>query len=237
VPGTVVNETCGNCGTHTKTCTKYCSWNTTACTGEPVGSCAAGTVAWSAAGCPQTGTFRARTCGDACTWGGYAATCSAPDFEIAVNGTVGLKTQAIVPLVSAFKAHLPTGRCPAATIAADGDHAVAFVRVVNRTGKKATLSAWNAQAPGGALVDTALAVYTSVPASDAALGACEKGLGASCSAAKLPCDDFRFGSLTGADALVLAPGESRYVGVFNEKPIAQSSDGPIVLIVRTEALE
>jgi hypothetical protein len=240
-PGVVATVACGNCGTQVKTCSKYCAWSATTCAGEPVNSCPAGTVAWTTAGCPQMGTFRARACGDACSWGGYAGSCSAPDFKLTVAGTVGATSQIILPLGAGIKGKRVTGACATgATVSTDGDHAVAYVRVTNNASKKATLSVYSAQAPGGPVLDTSLAAYAAQPTNDEALKACEKGTGESCATANLPCGDYKFGSLTGAEAVVIPAGQSRVIAIATAAPfgtVGQITEGPVVLGVRTDVLE
>ncbi len=237
VPGESVAETCGNCGTHTKTCSKYCAWSVTACKGEPIDSCPSGTVSWTAAGCPASGTYRSRACSDACTWQSFAA-CSAPDFSVRVPKAINGTSRVIVPLSSAAKSKRLTGTCGSATLSPTDGHAVAWVKVTNDGDKTATLSAWNEAAPGGAVIDTVLTSYAAQPTNDTELLACEKGAGNSCPAA-LPCGDPSLGSLSGTSALVVAPGETKVVGVTAYYPlgtVGEVSEGSIAFVVRAEAL-
>ncbi len=236
-PGASVTESCGNCGTHTKTCSKYCAWSVTTCTGEPVDSCPAGTVAWTPAGCPTTGTFRSRACSDTCTWQTFAA-CSAPDYQLRVPKTVGGTARIVLPLTSAIHTKRVQGACGHATLSTENTHAVAWVRVVNDSGSAATLSAWNEAVTGSPTIPSVLASYTAQPASDADLQACEKGAGDSCPAT-LPCGDPTLGSLTGSMALVIPNGETRIVGVtaaYALGTVGEASEGSLALVLRSDAL-
>jgi hypothetical protein len=238
-PGEVVTESCGNCGKHTKTCSKYCAWSVAACTGEPVDSCSAGTVAWTVAGCAQAGTFRSRSCASTCGWSGYSA-CSAADFAVQVPAAVGQIANAIIPLTKAIHTKRVSGACgDAATLSATDQHAVAYVRVVNGNAKAATISLWNAQAPGGVLLDTVLASYAAEPKSDADLKACEKGLGEYCDTSALPCGDSQFGSLTGTNAVVIPANETRIIAITAANPagsVGHETEGTVVLGVRVDTL-
>ena len=98
LPGTIVDESCGNCGTHKKTCSKYCAWSAPACVGEPLNSCAAGTLLWTNAGCAAAGTFRDRACSATCQWGNFQG-CSLPDFAVKVPASVG-NTSTVIPVVA-----------------------------------------------------------------------------------------------------------------------------------------
>lgn len=241
VPGTVVDEACGNCGTHKKTCTKYCSFTTTACVGEPAGSCSAGTVLWTNAGC-GAGTFRDRECSAMCQWGSFQG-CTSPDFSVAVRSGLGGITSVIVPLSTASLGKRVTGSCTSAagaTVSTTDKHTVTFVRVENPNAQNARVSVWNAQAPGGATINTVLVGYASQPASDDALRACEVGAGDYCSTATVPCGDSKFGALTGPTALVIPAGGSRVVAMTSYYPqgtAGETIEGPVVLGVRTDALE
>lgn len=243
VPGTIVDEACGNCGTHKKTCTKYCAWNTTACVGQPANSCAAGTIAWSTAGCATAGTFRERSCSASCQWSSFAGTCAAPDFSMSAPTTVGATTNAIIPLSPAYRTKRVTGSCTGAsgpTLSPTDKHAVAWVRVTNHGAQTATISAWNSQAAGGAIINTVLTAYVTQPTNDDELKACEKGAGDYCPTSTLPCGDSQFGALTAANALVIPAGASRVVAITTYEPqgtVGAITEGPVTLTLRTDALE
>lgn len=238
IPGTSATDTCGNCGTLQKTCNKYCAWTKTACTGEPASSCPAGTVSWATTGCPSGVTQR--TCSDACQWSSFSGVCSAPDFAVVVNGAIGESASVIFPLQATLKTKKVSGSCEnGVTLSTSDQHVVAFVRVQNPNAKSAKISAWNSQAPGGALIDTTLTAYASIPTTDDQLKACEKGAGASCSTTKLPCGDSKFGSLTDGNAVVIPAGGSRILAVTTNAVHGAGAivEGPIMLTVRTDALE
>ena len=241
VPGTIVDESCGNCGTHKKTCSKYCAWSATACVGEPLSSCSAGTVLWTNAGC-GAGTFRDRACSATCQWGGFQG-CSLPDFALKVPAALGGVSTIVVQLTTAYQGKRVTGTCTAptgATVSTTDKHNVVFVRVDNPTAQNATVSAWNAQAQGGPVINTVLVGYAAKPTSDDELRACEKGAGDFCPTAKLPCGDAKFGALTDANALVIPAGSSRVIAITSYSPqgtLGDVTEGQVALSVRTDALE
>ncbi|HHH27392.1 MAG TPA: hypothetical protein ENK57_03445 [Polyangiaceae bacterium] len=67
-PGSVVTDSCGNCGTRVDTCGTDGTFTMGACVGE--GPCAAGTIEQGAA-CGRCGTLQ-RTCGVACGWSEFS---------------------------------------------------------------------------------------------------------------------------------------------------------------------
>jgi MYXO-CTERM domain-containing protein len=70
-PGQTQIESCGNCGTRTRTCTSSCQWGSFGtCSGQ--GVCAAGSK--QSDSCGNCGT-RTRTCTSSCQWGSFG-TCS-----------------------------------------------------------------------------------------------------------------------------------------------------------------
>ena len=237
-PGRVESEACGNCGTHTKTCGQFCSWTTTACTGEPVDSCAAGTQAWSAAGCVTTGTVRSRACGAACTWSGLSA-CATADYAVTVAAGAGGVSNAIVPILTATRTKKVSGSCAGSpTLSATDDHAVSWIRVTNPGAQKATVTVWTSATPGGpGVLDTSLVAYAAKPTTDEELKACVAGAGESCNTALLPCGDASFGSLTGTNAIAIPAGETRVVGVVISAVPGQATSGPVLVSVRTDSLE
>lgn len=149
----------------------------------------------------------------------------------------------IVPLSAASLGKRITGSCTStagATLSTTDKHTVAFVRVENPNAQGVKLSVWNAQAPGGAIMNTVLVGYASRPTSDDALRACEVGAGDYCSTSALPCGDSKFGALTGATALVVPAGGSRVVAITSYYPqgtAGETIEGAVVLGVRTDALE
>lgn len=239
-PGTVVNESCGNCGHTTKTCSKYCAWSTAACLGEPLNSCPAGQIAWTVAGCGTAGTFRSRTCSDACGWGIYSA-CVAPAFTVAAAGTVGKTASIVVPLTKAIHTKKVTGNCgTSATLSTTDDYNVAYVKVTNPNAQAATITVWNSQASDGPVMDTLLASYAAEPHGDDALKACEKGVGDYCSTSALPCGDSKFGSLSGTTAVVVPANGSKVIAITAgnaQSSAGDVSEGTVVLNLRTDTLE
>jgi hypothetical protein len=175
IPGTVTTEACGNCGTLTKTCTKYCAYTSTTCSGEPAGSCAPGNVDLSSASCTTPNTYRQRTCGSTCTYGSFGASCAPPPTTVEVPVTAGQVTGTLVTFSSDQTAALLAGTCPSATTSTTTTTAYTYVTVHNPNALSATVAIYNSQATGGTVFTTELAAYdgTTVPANRAT---CLKGV-------------------------------------------------------------
>ena len=238
IPGTVAEDTCGNCGKLTKTCTKYCDWQKTACAGEPANACPAGQISWAISGCASGVTKR--TCSDACQWSSFTGVCSAPDFQLKAAAAVGASASVVFPLTATSKTKKVTGNCTTGvTLSTSDQHVVAYVTVKNENAKTAKVSAWNSLAPGGSVIDTVLTAYASIPSGDTALRACIGSAGTYCSTSLLPCGDSKFGSLTGTSAVSIPPGGSRVIAVTTDQPhqAGATVEGPITLTVRTDSLE
>ena len=182
IPGTVVDEACGNCGTVKKTCTQYCAFTSSACTGEPVNNCKPGAKEYSTAGCTTPSTYRDRTCGAACTWSGFSPTCETPVNDIVLNvpTTVGGTASKTItfsaakqgPKLSAFSA------CPQASSPTAGNYPYEYVELKNPSATKiATVTIYASAAPGGEVIDTLMAAYATAlqPMDDAARKACKWG--------------------------------------------------------------
>jgi hypothetical protein len=110
---------------------------------------------------------------------------------------------------------------------------------VNDGDKTATLSIWNEAAPSSPTIPTSLASYAAQPSSDQELGACEKGTGSFCPAS-LPCGDPSFGALTDANAVVVAPGQTKVVGITAQSALGapgEVSEGSVGLVVRSDSLD
>ncbi|MFH2007607.1 MAG: LpqB family beta-propeller domain-containing protein [bacterium] len=73
-PGQTQSQSCGDCGTRTRTCNSSCQWGGwSACAGQ--GACSPG--ATQSRDCCDCGT-EARTCSGSCQWGGWSE-CAGPD--------------------------------------------------------------------------------------------------------------------------------------------------------------
>lgn len=180
IPGTVVDEPCGNCGTQKKTCNQYCAFTTSTCNGQPANSCVPGTTEYTTAGCPA-GDYRNRTCGAACTWSGFSAACAAPVNDIVLNipATVGATSSKTItfsaakqgPRISGFSA------CPQAGALSSGNYPYQYVELHNPNAKAAKVTVYASAAPGGAVIDTIMAGYSTAiqPMDDAAKKACAYG--------------------------------------------------------------
>src|SRR5207244_2120385 len=113
-------------------------------------------------------------------------------------------------------------------------------KITNGSSKKATISAWNAQAPGGAIINTVLTAYDAKPTTDEQLKACDKGAGDYCPTTKVPCGDATFGALLETTAVVVPAGGSKLVAITSYNPtgtVGQVTEGPLMFSVRTDTLE
>jgi hypothetical protein len=240
IPGTVEDEACGNCGTHKRTCTQFCEWSGSACTGEPLNSCVPTAHDYTAAGCLTIGTVRTRACSDACSWTNFTATCSALEYQLPVAGAPGGTVSAIYPLRSTLVAKRLTGTCTTGSLSTTTDHPYAYVELVNPTGSTLTLSAWNTAAPGGPILDTLMAWYAgnTRPADDAARKTCAKGMVDSCPSA-LPCGDAKWAGLTATNAITLPPFGSAIVffGTYYAASSSSVTEGDVKLVVRTDTVK
>lgn len=240
IPGTAAEDACGNCGKLMKTCTKYCDWQKTTCSGEPANACPSGQIAWATSGC--TSGVTKRTCSDVCQWSSFTGTCSSPDYQLKIGDTAGKTASVVFPLLATQKSKKVTGNCTSAsgaTLSPSDQHVVAYVTVKNENPKAAKVSAWNSVAPGGAVIDTVLTAYASIPSGDAQLRACLGTAGAYCSTSLLPCGDTKFGSLTGTSAVSIPAGQTRVIAVTTDQvhQAGNTVEGPITLTVRTDSFE
>lgn len=174
IPGTVVNEPCGNCGTMKKTCTAYCAYTSGACTGQPAVNCKPGTVEYITAGCPTSGTYRNRTCGAACTWGGTSATCEEPNNpnKMTAAATVGGVVSATWTLAPGNVMKRPYS-CGGSSFSSPDLQYVA-VEIKNPNPTSIEVQLYHSAAPGGDELDTLIWVYSKIlpPSTDAEIAAC-----------------------------------------------------------------
>lgn len=196
VPGTTVTEACGNCGTQVKTCTQYCAYSVSACTGQPVNNCKPGAVEYTTASCATPSTYKNRVCAGTCTWAPYSATCETPTTpnKMTVSAAVGGVVSAEWTLAGNQKR--PSGTCPATITASSSTGPFAVVEVSNPSATKvAEVTIYQSQsATGKANLDLVLWTYAGngLPMNDMALGACVDGvedycLGSSSDLATNPC--------------------------------------------------
>ncbi len=182
IPGTVVNEACGNCGTMKKTCTNFCAYTSGACTGQPASSCAPGTIEYITAGCPTPGTYRNRTCGAACTWGGTSATCDEPNNpnKMTAGATVGAIVSATWTLAPANVMKRPYS-C-GGTSFSSADLQYVGVEVKNPNATSIEVSLYHSPAPGGTELDTLIWYYATTlpPKTDTEIAACTGSVHDSC---------------------------------------------------------
>jgi hypothetical protein len=233
VPGTTTTEACGNCGTLTKTCSKFCGWSTSACQ-QPPNTCTPTTHEYTKAGCGAD-TYRTHECTSACTWTNYSATCGPLDFELTVASTVGAQVSGIYPLTASLAGKRLTGACPTGTLSTTTKHPHQYVELVNKTDKVIVASVWNAQAPGGPIIDTMMASYagSNRPGTDAERKACQKGAEDACPSG-LGCTD-SFAGLR--DVSIPAFGSTLiWFGSYYEASGFGSSEGDVKLVVRTDSV-
>lgn len=233
VPGTTSTESCGNCGTVTKTCSKYCAWNTPACTGQPVNSCSPLSVDLSSAGCATAGTFRQRSCKTDCTYDNFSASCTAPPTTIQVGTGLGSESSTVVEFSATTTiARLSGFSCPQ-TI---GTNLVPYeyVTVHNPNAKSATVTIYNSAVTGGSVIATQMATYpgTGQPTDRKA---CTKynDFGDDTITG-----DSSFASLSDTDSPVIPANGSILVYVaMDQKVSATNPAGPVKLTVRLDALK
>jgi len=240
IPGSTVTESCGNCGKQTKTCTKYCAYTVSACTGQPVNSCTPGGVELSTAGCTVADTYRQRSCKETCTWDSFSTTCSPPPTFLAVPPTVGQANSSLITLSATQTVARLSGSCPNGSINTSITP-YNYFEIRNTTAKTATVSIYHSQATGGPILDTVIAAYTGAtpPSTDAERKACLKGVGDFGTTALT--GDGSFASLTNTSAVVIPPGGS--VTVYSAQYYAynaadaEAAGGKIKINVKTDKLE
>lgn len=234
IPGTSEPEACGNCGTLTKTCNKYCAWQKTACTGQPASSCTPGGVELSGAGCGAD-TYRQRTCQSNCSWNSFSTTCSPPPTTVEVPPTPGGINYTIATLSASQTIARLSGLCPNASVSTSATYITPYLylTVHNGNAKDAVVTIFTSQAPGGTNVKTVLAAYagTVAPTTDAARKACLKGTNSYGDSAITGSTDFA--SLHGSNAVTVPAGGTVSVYLGGE---TATSTGLVKLGVRTDTL-
>jgi hypothetical protein len=238
VPGTVTVEDCGNCGKVTKTCTQYCAYSSSACTGQPMNNCAPGDVDYTNAGCPAQ-SYHNRTCGAACTWSNFSPTCDAPNNANKMTiPAVGVTINQTFQLTAAKVGPRVTGSCPGATVTGT-DYPYEIVEIKNADATKtAKVSVWNDGAPS---IDALIVAYNTnlPPTTSTQLAACTWGVNDFCPST-LPCsahDDW--GGLTGTQQLVIPPGQVvlvRFGAYYGLSSAGETNTGPAPFYVRTDSL-
>lgn len=235
--GETVTEACGNCGTQVKTCSAFCSYTIGACTGEPVDSCAPGTINYTSAGCAAS-TYRNRICGAACTWGGFSATCGEPDNpnKMTASATVGAVVTAPWALSPTVTGPAPDFCGPTGTSGGTALQRVA-VEIKNPSALNTlTVSVYQTKTAAGAELDMLLWVYkkTLPPADDASLVSCDWGPADSCDATGAPCGNVASTlNLAGMSNITIPPNGKILV---YSSGYTSSVTGPFNLNVRTDSL-
>lgn len=226
---------CGNCGT--QTCTNYCVFG--ACSGEPANNCPPGQVENTTAGCATPGTYRNRTCGDKCTWGGYTATCAEPvnGNKLTASGAVNGLATFNGTLSAAYLTKRPTSSCPSSTVSGTANLPFVAVEVANPTAQTLTLSIYHSGA--GAPIDTLIWVYKKIlaPADDNALKACDFGVADSCITGD-PCGNSANGGSSydwaGIDNVTIPPNGKILV---YSSGYGSSDTGAFTLNVKTKSVQ
>lgn len=240
LPGTVVDEACGNCGTTKKTCTQYCAFTSSACTGQPASSCVPGGIELSSAGCAQADLFHARTCQSSCVFNNFGAACEAPPTVIEVGPTPGSVTSTIAVLSQGQTLSRMTGTCATATFSTTIAPPYVYLRVHNPLARAAVVAIYNSLAPGGVAFKTAVAAYggATSPTDDASRQTCIGSVSTYGTAALT--GDSKFASLDGTRAVTIAAGAtvSVYVGAYNAFDPLKPADstGKVKLNVQTLSL-
>lgn len=245
IPGTVDTVACGNCGTRQRTCSQYCLWNQTTCTGEKVAptGCHKGSTNISSAGCPAT-EYREQTCAGTCLWGNFGA-CGAPPAGgvLEVSDIQDGVVSGLYYMSAAQQGKRITGTCVTSTpsLSTTTDHPYIWVQINNNTAKTATLTVYNTGPAGAPQINTYMAAYDSVvdPTDDASLQACKVGVGSSCTSAL--CGYTSYASLTTTRSLVIPPGGSMGVKTTSYYAVSYTpvkpTEGLIYVNVRTDKLE
>lgn len=232
IPGTTTTEACGNCGTRAKTCNNSCTWSAAACGGQPANACTPGGVELASAGCTTANTFRSRSCTTTCTWNPFTTACTAPPTTIEVPPTPGGVNYTYVVLKSTQTTKRLEDECPTGLLSTDVTP-FAWVQVHNGNAKKAVLTVYNSQAPGGPVFETSLAAYGATkPATDAARKSCAVGV-AEFSEPSTTGDD-RFAALEDTYEVPIAAGAT--IWVYNAAYDAAST-GQLKLNVRLDRFE
>jgi hypothetical protein len=241
VPGTMVQENCGNCGKVTKTCSQYCAYTSGTCNGQPVSSCAPGTIEYLSAGCPTAQTYRNKACGTACTWGSVSATCEAPNNpnKITISATAAGTVTGNYNLSTAKMGPRISGGCPGASVSTTVDHPYEIVEVKNATAQTAKVSAWLTGTPA---VDTVMAAYQTnlPPQNDTERKACKWGVNDYCPSS-LPCTtQDEWSGLTGTQQLIIPPGQVVLVwfgSYYPNSSTTETTTGTATLTLRTDVLQ
>lgn len=242
VPGTVVDEPCGNCGTSKKSCTKFCVYVAQACLGQPANACVPGSVELQNAGCPSGDVYHQRTCGATCTAPNFSVGCSAPPTTIEVGPTIGSISSTITVLSESQTLPRFSGTsCPNPTFLATTITPYTYLRVHNPLAKTAKVNIYNSLAPGGVAFKTTLAAYDGVtsPTDETARKACQKARTYGTTAVT---GNSLFASLDGTSyGVTIAAGAtvSVYVGSYYAYEAANptKSTGKVMLNVSTVALQ
>lgn len=241
IPGTVLDEPCGNCGTLKKTCTQYCAYSAAACAGQPANACVPGSVDLQGAGCASGDLFHQRTCSATCTAPSFSVACSPAPTVIEVGPTAGNLTSTIAVLSEAQTLPRISGTsCPAATFLPSTVTPYVYLQVHNPLAKSATVAIYNSLAPGGAPLKTVLASYDGAvaPTDDATRKVCLKAATYGTTALT---GDIKFASLDGTRVITLAPGAtaSVYLGAYYAFDAAKPADstGKVKLNVSTISVQ
>lgn len=240
IPGTKIEEACGNCGKQTRICTQYCAWTTTTCSGQPTNACTPGAVDLSSAGC-GTDEYRQRTCSATCAYDNFSATCSAPPTFVKVPPTKGMTNSTIVLLKPDATLPRITSTCATSTPSTTISPPYTYIQVQNPNPKAATVTIYNSQAPGGGVIKTVLAAYDGVqaPTVEAARKQCLKGF-RSYGTSSLT-GNSSFASLDGTSNAVTIPANSTvsvFVGAYDNYDPAKPAEttGKVNLNVRLDTL-
>jgi hypothetical protein len=240
IPGSTVTEECGNCGTRVRTCSKYCALSNPQCTGQPTGSCPAGSVDLTSAGCTTPATYLQRSCKADCTYNSFGGTCEAPPTTVTMAKTTGSVSSTVAVLKPGQVLPKLAGTCPNATVSATLTTPYVYIQVTNPLPKAAKVSIYNALAPNGVVVDTTLAAYAGAvaPTVEAARKTCEKGPNSYGTAALT--GDSKFGSLDNTRMVTIPANGTVSVYVAADKAYDAAkpaeSTGPVKLSVKTEQI-
>ena len=239
---------CGRCGTQLSVCqVTTCTWAAQPCNDAPDAACYPGSESF-AVGLSCDAGGRWSTCQSDCSWGTYGA-CSLLDGgtlssdHLIVPSKAGAKTSgtfmlngtAPIPMVADFTC--PTTFGPATPYG--------YVQLLNNTAQSAVVSAWHAQATGGAnlaSVGTVMATYVS---SLPPLAGDDEGRAACAAVDQGPCFDSTtdtaacqasFAGLMIGDGNQFTVPAHSWVWIDSASLVA-GTGGPYVLTVLTNSLQ
>jgi hypothetical protein len=250
LPGTMMTQSCGICGTQTAICEPDCEMGVTNCEGQKVGGCVPGSTAFTlTAACTTDAGLggRTQTCSATCSVEDAGA-CEAPPTTLVIASASGGKVDTFVnftatqedPLVGGGEAMLPAFCMPPGAPLGATQAPYGIVTVTNPSmTQAATISAWTSQV-GMTQVDTAITVYAQMPTNTASLRNCMTMPGIvtdTCMDTSDPTSCLgSYGGLMVGDGNAVTIPKNSSVYIFVQDQFTGAGDiAPIELTIRTES--